>query len=39
LIWFRKEPNLIWFDGPGESLPTIEAVSRLVDARRQEPCP
>ncbi len=36
LIWFRKEPNLIWFDGPGESLPTIEAVSRLVDARRQE---
>jgi tRNA dimethylallyltransferase len=18
LIWFRKEPNLIWFDGPGE---------------------
>ncbi len=20
LIWFRKEPNLMWFDGPGESL-------------------
>ena len=19
LIWFRKEPNLSWFDGPGES--------------------
>ncbi|MGQ0733042.1 MAG: tRNA (adenosine(37)-N6)-dimethylallyltransferase MiaA [Acidobacteriota bacterium] len=19
LIWFRKEPNLMWFDGPGES--------------------
>jgi tRNA dimethylallyltransferase len=19
LIWFRKEPNLRWFDGPGES--------------------
>jgi len=19
LIWFRKEPNLIWFDGPGEA--------------------
>jgi tRNA dimethylallyltransferase len=36
LIWFRKEPNLIWFDGPGESLQTIEAVNRLVDARRQE---
>jgi tRNA dimethylallyltransferase len=36
LIWFRKEPNLIWFDGPGESLQTIAAVNRLVDARRQE---
>jgi len=20
LIWFRKEPTLIWFDGPGESI-------------------
>jgi tRNA dimethylallyltransferase len=36
LIWFRKEPNLIWFDGPGESPETIAAVNRLVDARRQE---
>ena len=26
LIWFRKEPNLIWFDGPGESAATIAAV-------------
>jgi tRNA dimethylallyltransferase len=24
LIWFRKEPNLEWFDGPGES-PTVQA--------------
>jgi tRNA dimethylallyltransferase len=24
LIWFRKEPNLIWFDGPGES-PEVHA--------------
>ena len=24
LIWFRKEPNLIWFDGPGES-PDVQA--------------
>jgi tRNA dimethylallyltransferase len=24
LIWFRKEPNLIWFDGPGES-PGVQA--------------
>lgn len=29
LIWFRKEPNLIWFDGPGEQPATIE---RVVDA-------
>ena len=26
LIWFRKEPNLVWFDGPGESAETIAAV-------------
>ena len=26
LIWFRKEPNLHWFDGPGESPATIAAV-------------
>jgi tRNA dimethylallyltransferase len=32
LIWFRKEPNLIWFDGPGESPTTIAAVTRLVDS-------
>ena len=35
LIWFRKEPNLMWFDGPGESAATIAAVSRLVDERLQ----
>src|SRR4029453_14858185 len=23
LIWFRKEPNLTWFDGPGELPATI----------------
>jgi tRNA dimethylallyltransferase len=32
LIWFRKEPNLIWFDGPGEQPSTIE---RVMDALRQ----
>jgi tRNA dimethylallyltransferase len=32
LIWFRKEPNLVWFDGPGESAPTREAVLRMIDA-------
>ncbi|HKB11451.1 MAG TPA: tRNA (adenosine(37)-N6)-dimethylallyltransferase MiaA [Vicinamibacterales bacterium] len=31
LIWFRKEPNLSWFDGPGESAPTVAAVMRLVE--------
>jgi tRNA dimethylallyltransferase len=32
LIWFRKEPNLIWFDGPGEQPSTIE---RVMDALRK----
>jgi len=36
LIWFRKEPNLSWFDGPGESAATIAAVERLIDERLQE---
>ena len=35
LIWFRKEPNLLWFDGPGELPATIAAVNRLVDQRLQ----
>jgi tRNA dimethylallyltransferase len=29
LIWFRKEPNLIWIDGPGESPATLP---RVMDA-------
>jgi hypothetical protein len=36
LIWFRKEPNLSWFDGPGESAATIDSVRRLVAGRLQE---
>ena len=36
LIWFRKEPNLSWFDGPGESATTIDSVQRLITARLQE---
>jgi tRNA dimethylallyltransferase len=32
LIWFRKEPNLSWFDGPGESSATIAGVLRLIDS-------
>jgi len=31
LIWFRKEPNLSWFDGPGGSEGTVAAVLRLID--------
>ncbi len=31
LIWFRKEPNLIWLDGPGESAATLAAACRLID--------
>jgi tRNA dimethylallyltransferase len=26
LIWFRKEPTLMWFDGPGESKDVQAAV-------------
>jgi tRNA dimethylallyltransferase len=33
LIWFRKEPNLAWLDGPGESPATIAAAIRLVEER------
>ncbi len=31
LIWFRKEPNLIWFRGAGESPGTFEQVTRALD--------
>ena len=33
LIWFRKEPNLVWFDGPGEAPATITAATRLLHER------
>ena len=33
LIWFRKEPNLTWFDGPGESPQTIAAVLEFLTPR------
>jgi tRNA dimethylallyltransferase len=36
LIWFRKEPNLVWFDGPGESTATIAAVTSLIEQRLQD---
>ena len=31
LIWFRKEPNLTWFDGPGESLSTATSVLQFIE--------
>jgi tRNA dimethylallyltransferase len=33
LIWFRKEPNLVWLDGPGDAPATIASANRLVNAR------
>jgi tRNA dimethylallyltransferase len=33
LIWFRKEPDLEWFEGPGESPATIAAVERMLAER------
>jgi tRNA dimethylallyltransferase len=33
LIWFRKEPNLQWFNGPGEAPGTVAAVAALLDRR------
>jgi tRNA dimethylallyltransferase len=32
LIWFRKEPNLMWFDGPGETTQTIDRVCDTLSA-------
>ncbi len=32
LIWFRKEPNLRWFDGPGEDPRVIDHVERRLVA-------
>jgi tRNA dimethylallyltransferase len=34
LIWFRKEPNLIWFEGPGERLETLQHVEDALAARK-----
>ncbi|MBE3132482.1 MAG: tRNA (adenosine(37)-N6)-dimethylallyltransferase MiaA [Acidobacteria bacterium] len=30
LIWFRKEPNLVWIQGAGEGPGTVAAATRLV---------
>ena len=37
LIWFRKEPNLIWFDGPGERPETLIHVEGALAARELTP--
>jgi tRNA dimethylallyltransferase len=31
MIWFRKEPDVHWLEGPGESAATIAAAARLVE--------
>ena len=30
LIWFRKEPNLRWFDGPGEREEVMNLVEEMI---------
>ncbi len=37
LIWFRKEPNLVWFDGPGERPQTRAAVHTYLAERGVPP--
>jgi tRNA dimethylallyltransferase len=34
LIWFRKEPNLVWLDGPGESPAAVAAACRMFEEFR-----
>ncbi|MDP2389038.1 MAG: hypothetical protein Q8N52_01825, partial [Acidobacteriota bacterium] len=33
LIWFRKEPNLDWFDGPGTHADVQDSVISMLAAR------
>jgi tRNA dimethylallyltransferase len=33
LIWFRKEPNLVWFDGPGTNAEVQDSVIQELTAR------
>jgi tRNA dimethylallyltransferase len=33
LIWFRKEPTLIWFDGPGESIDVRQQVEDALGGK------
>ena len=36
LIWFRKEPNLVWLQSSGERPDTLTAVEALLDTLEQE---
>jgi tRNA dimethylallyltransferase len=36
LIWFRKEPNLVWLQTSGENPDTLTAVETLLATREQE---
>jgi tRNA dimethylallyltransferase len=36
LIWFRKEPNLVWLHGAGEESTTLAAAEATLSARAQE---
>ena len=33
LIWFRQEPNLVWFDGPGTHAEVQDSVIAMLAAR------
>lgn len=37
LIWFRKEPNLVWFEGPGERPDTLMHVEHALADRGLRP--
>ncbi len=37
LIWFRKEPNLVWFEGPGERPDTLTHVEHALADRGVRP--
>ena len=36
LIWFRKEPNITWFDGPGGSEETTASVLHFLGEKLRE---
>ena len=33
LIWFRKEPTLVWLQGAGETPETVDAAHAVIDTR------